>query len=359
MRRRRRSCSVVIASSVTSRNESCDDRPPITRLRTKSLTMMMNVFTNSILLCFLVCSHSLSLNSNNLQPVRIDKSTIDPYSTTARNLCTTHLGLSDDQFTQCQALCDSLVAWNTRINLVSRKDCSEAVVFTRHVLPSLCTTAAQGTNEEHHQLLRPATTVLDVGTGGGFPGLPLAIQYPQAQLTLLDSVGKKLTAVAAMAEDLGLQQRVTTHHGRVEDLEGAAVFDVVTGRAVTSLPQFCAWTQHALANDGKLLYWTGGSTKEEEDLAEQVIRIEDVLGDSIATDKKILVFSKQAVQQLGAGIHVQRSSPLQRQKKKRNQKLRIKGAWKPKDAPRQRGYENFRRYHSQPMSHSGSIDKDQ
>lgn len=269
------------------------------------------------------------------QPLQL----IDPYSTTARTLCTTRLGLSDLQFNQCQEFCDAIVEWNTRINLVSRKDCTEAVIFTRHVLPSLCTAS----HDETSLLIPPGSSVLDVGTGGGFPGIPLAIQYPDAQFLLLDSVGKKLKAVADIAQHL--PNIVGTHHGRVEEMDEHASFDVVTGRAVTALPQFCAWTHPVLKENGRVLYWTGGSSIEEEDLCEEVISVADVLGVH-HDDKKILVLSKEAVQQLGAGITVQRSLP-QKKKQGRKSKARLKGAWKPKDEPRQRGYENFRRFNSQ------------
>ena len=272
---------------------------------------------------------------------------IDPYSSTARTLCTDHLGLTQQQFEQCQGLCDALVEWNARINLISRKDCNEAVVFTRHLLPSLCAPSTY---------FHADTTVLDVGTGGGFPGLPLAIQYPETNFVLLDSVGKKLKAVKAIAESLGLDNVVGIHHGRVEDYPADSV-DVVTGRSVTAVPQFCAWTQHVLKNndDSRMLYWTGGEIpRSESDLAVDMFSIRDALVDptmgldnmdDAENEKKILVFDQDAVRQLGDGIVVQRTTP-KGEKRSKTKRSRVKGAWKSREEPRQRGYEGFRRFNS-------------
>ena len=221
---------------------------------------------------------------------------------------------------------------------------------------------------------------MDVGTGGGFPGLPLAVQYPDAQFVLADSVGKKIDAVADMAHQLNLQN-VQTHHGRVEDYlaqqtalassgndssNNPQKFDVVTGRSVTALPQFCAWIQDLLEDDGHLVYWTGGTV--DATLLAQAIQntsIQDQIPDwwSDNHDKRILVFPAAAVREIAAasGIVVKPTGavnhkPQSKRQQERKTKKAAKGAWsnrrKNPNEPRQRGYENFRRYSSSSSSNT-------
>lgn len=146
--------------------------------------------------------------------------------------------------------------WNQRINLVSRK---EERILERHIIPSLFPL----------KFLSPPSEgrVLDIGTGGGLPGIPLAILYPQLHFTLLDSTRKKLKAVEAMAGDLSLSN-VETRHERAEELRFQA--DLITGRAVTALPRFVSWSRKKLGKDPPrdgadrgILYWTGGEKEEE------------------------------------------------------------------------------------------------
>ena len=124
--------------------------------------------------------------------------------------------------------------WNARINVVSRKDIDN--VYRHHILHSLAIAA-------YLERFYPGETlegdsVLDLGTGGGFPGIPLAVEYPGASFTLCDSVGKKLTVARAVADGLGLAN-VECVHARVEDLNGD--FDWVVSRAVTSLDRLYPW----------------------------------------------------------------------------------------------------------------------
>ena len=116
-------------------------------------------------------------------------------------------GLSDQQLYQFAKLQELYQDWNLKINVVSRKDIDE--LYLRHVLHSLGIAKVI-------QFL-PGSKVMDVGTGGGFPGIPLAILFPETQFHLVDSIGKKIKVVNEVAEGLGLQN-VKTTHGRVEDI---------------------------------------------------------------------------------------------------------------------------------------------
>lgn len=125
--------------------------------------------------------------------------------------------------------------WNPKINLISRKDIGS--LYEKHVLHSLSIAAVVTFREDMR--------VLDIGTGGGFPGIPLAIFFPETHFTLLDATGKKIRAVAAIAKTLGLE-RVTAVHSRVEDLP-IQKFDFVVSRAVASLNQLWHWSQPLLS----------------------------------------------------------------------------------------------------------------
>ena len=148
--------------------------------------------------------------------------------------------------------------WNAKINVISRKDMDH--FFTRHVLHSL--TIAR--------VFRPesGTRILDVGTGGGFPGIPLAILFPDARFILCDSIGKKIKVTTAVANALGLGN-VEGVWRRAESLTDMAPFDFVISRAVTRMPAFIEWVRplvhgdhrHGLANG--ILYLKGGNLKEE------------------------------------------------------------------------------------------------
>tara|TARA_B100000787_G_scaffold164257_1_gene146746 strand:- start:4870 stop:5499 length:630 start_codon:yes stop_codon:yes gene_type:complete len=146
--------------------------------------------------------------------------------------------------------------WNLKINVVSRKDIDE--LYLRHVLHSLGIAKVIE--------FKPNTKVLDVGTGGGFPGIPLAILFPETQFHLVDSIGKKIKVVNEVAEGLGLQNIKTTH-GRVEEVKGT--YDFIVSRAVAQMETFVGWTkgriskkqQHDLKNG--ILYLKGGDLSDE------------------------------------------------------------------------------------------------
>jgi len=146
--------------------------------------------------------------------------------------------LPADLATRLERLSELVCEWNEKINLVSRKDCTPQVVLERHILPSVAplivgtadTTTLHGPTLEDGESPRRLRAI-DVGTGGGFPGLPLAIACPDVDFVLLDSVGKKLIAVQEMAVELGLHN-VVTHHGRAEEYPVRLGFDVAFGRSV-------------------------------------------------------------------------------------------------------------------------------
>jgi len=151
-----------------------------------------------------------------------------------------------------------LLDWNTRINLISRKD--QEQLWRNHILHSLAVLT--------HIPMPHTGKAIDIGSGGGLPGIPLAIMLPELRFLLVDSVGKKIRAVGEMAEALGIGN-VSVIHGRVEDdivlHDHAATADVVTARAVTRLEALVRWARPLLRTDGpkRLVVWKGGDLREE------------------------------------------------------------------------------------------------
>ena len=164
--------------------------------------------------------------------------------------------LSDVQKQQFEALQGLYEDWNSKINVISRKDIHS--LFLKHVLHSLAIAKVVK--------FKPNTQILDVGTGGGFPGIPLAILFPQAKFHLVDSIQKKINVVSAVAQTLKLKN-VTATHQRAEAVEGR--FDFVVSRAVTTMPSFVKWVKnkikkeqnHSLSNG--ILYLKGGDLSDE------------------------------------------------------------------------------------------------
>jgi len=270
---------------------------------------------------------------------------IHPTSEQAQNALS-DLGIDESKFDTFTALCDAIVEWNERINLVSRKDCSPPTVFTRHVLPCA---AAHGMSE-----LESCSSLIDVGTGGGFPGLVLAILYPDTHCVLLDSVGKKLGAVQDIADSLGLTN-VQTHHGRAEEFANQR-FQVATGRSVSAIPQFCAWMQHLLEPDGNLLYWIGGDVPEDVlSLATSDSSVASRVPALQESDKRIIVLDSPSVTGIAKSSGLLKEIPVNRSQRstghKTKKKATSRGEWKRRqqdfdDEPKQRGYETFQRYSS-------------
>lgn len=160
-----------------------------------------------------------------------------------------------DQFARVGAL---YAEWNEKINVVSRKDIEN--IYTNHVLHSLGIAKVIS--------FKPGAQVLDVGTGGGFPGIPLAILFPETQFYLVDSIGKKITVVNEVASALGLKN-VKAEQLRAETVKGK--YDFIVSRAVTRMKEFYGWihnkcsedSTHAL--DNGILYLKGGDLDEEMD----------------------------------------------------------------------------------------------
>lgn len=165
------------------------------------------------------------------------------------NLTTTQI----EQFEQLKALYED---WNAKINVISRKDIDE--LYTRHILHSLGIAKVQPFEQ--------GTFVLDVGTGGGFPGIPLAILFPETRFYLIDVIAKKIKVVNEVAKALGLQN-VKAEQMRAENVKGD--FDFIVSRAVTNMPDFVNWIKDKIKKQNKhelkngILYLKGGDLSEE------------------------------------------------------------------------------------------------
>lgn len=158
-----------------------------------------------------------------------------------------------DQFTKLYSL---YADWNEKINVVSRKDIEN--LYVNHVLHSLGIAKVMS--------FKSGAQVLDVGTGGGFPGIPLAILFPETNFHLVDSIGKKITVVNAVAEGLGLKN-VRGEQIRAEQIKGK--YDFIVSRAVTRLKEFYGWVHQKVKDksihelDNGILYLKGGDLEEE------------------------------------------------------------------------------------------------
>lgn len=177
--------------------------------------------------------------------------------------------LSQQQLDQYELLAKEFLSWNEKINLISRKDTEN--LFEHHILHSLAIAKVCK--------FKPQCEVMDIGTGGGFPGLPLAIMFPETKFYLVDSIGKKIKVVQALVEALGLKN-VEAEQIRAENVNRQ--FDFIVSRAVTYLPDFMQWTKgkiskiqyHDLANG--VLYLKGGDLTEELSTIKNKIKIYDI-----------------------------------------------------------------------------------
>lgn len=164
--------------------------------------------------------------------------------------------ISEDQRLKFEMLQDLYQDWNLKINVVSRKDIDE--LYLRHVLHSLGIAKVQK--------FRKGAYVLDVGTGGGFPGIPLAILFPETNFHLVDSIGKKIKVVNEVSVGLGLTN-LTATNARVEEIEGK--YDFIVSRAVAAMPTFVHWVKGKIAKENRhelkngILYLKGGDLSDE------------------------------------------------------------------------------------------------
>ena len=164
--------------------------------------------------------------------------------------------LTEIQLQQFQKLEALYHDWNAKINVISRKDIDE--LYVKHVLHSLAIAKIQK--------FEPGTYVLDVGTGGGFPGIPLAILFPETRFYLIDVILKKINVVKAVAEGLELKN-VKAEQMRAENVKGD--FDFIVSRAVTNMPDFVSWIKDKIKKQNKhllpngILYLKGGDLTQE------------------------------------------------------------------------------------------------
>lgn len=164
--------------------------------------------------------------------------------------------LTDNQIVQFQKLQSLYEDWNSKINVISRKDIDE--LYVRHVLHSLGIAKVIS--------FKNGTSVLDVGTGGGFPGIPLAILFPDVDFYLIDIISKKIKVVNEVASALNLKN-VKAEQIRAENVKKE--FDFVVSRAVTNMPDFVLWLKNKIKNTSKndlkngILYLKGGDLSDE------------------------------------------------------------------------------------------------
>jgi 16S rRNA (guanine527-N7)-methyltransferase len=188
------------------------------------------------------------------------------------------------QFAMLQSLYEH---WNAQINVISRKDIE--FLYERHVLHSLGIAKVMA--------FKPKTHIMDVGCGGGFPGIPLAIMFPECNFYLVDSIGKKIKVVNEIAQALGLKN-VRAEHKRAEEVREK--FEFIISRAVTEFPVFYRWVQNKISKDqfnslpNGILYLKGGDLTEEfRDFHKRVVfyDLKDHFEEEFFETKKVVYLS--------------------------------------------------------------------
>ena len=200
--------------------------------------------------------------------------------------------LTERQRDQFAALFDLYSEWNAKINVISRKDMES--FYEKHVLHSL------GIAKTYS--FKPGQKVLDVGTGGGFPGIPLAIIFPETQFHLVDSIGKKIKVVLAVAEALGLEN-VRADHGRAEEFKGP--YDFVVSRAVTQMQRFVPWIKGKISQKNLdperingLLYLKGGDLAQElGTMKARISSLSNFFNSEFFETKKVVYLPKSEINQ--------------------------------------------------------------
>lgn len=193
--------------------------------------------------------------------------------------------LSDTQRDRFSKLGNLYREWNEKINVISRKDIDQ--LYERHILHSL----AIGKIID----FKAGTAILDVGTGGGFPGIPLAILFPDVNFHLIDSIGKKIKVVEAVAGALALDNIEATHT-RVQEVKHS--YDFIVSRAVTNLPDFMNWTKNKIEKKSfnklknGIIYLKGGEFEEELKLIKKkrytIFPISEYFSETFFETKKIV-----------------------------------------------------------------------
>jgi 16S rRNA methyltransferase gidB len=194
--------------------------------------------------------------------------------------------ITDEQKQQFEKLEQLYTEWNEKINVISRKDMDR--LYEKHILHSLGIAKVMP--------FADGTKMLDIGTGGGFPGIPLAILFPEVSFTLIDSIGKKIKVVEAVSEGLGLKN-VTAVHGRAEKLKEK--FHFVVSRAVTQMPEFLRWLKGKFEKEqfnekhNGVLYLKGGDLAEElAGLRCEIFQLKNYFEEEFFDTKKVVYLSK-------------------------------------------------------------------
>ena len=194
--------------------------------------------------------------------------------------------LTEKQIEQFIKLDELYKEWNEKINVISRKDMDS--LYEKHILHSMGIAKVMAFSDR--------TKVLDIGTGGGFPGIPLAILFPEVHFTLVDSIGKKITVVKEVSEGIGLKN-ITAIHSRAEDIKGQ--FHFVVSRAVTQMPVFLRWLRGKFDKEqfnpkhNGLLYLKGGDLAEElAGLKSEIFNLKDYFEGEFFETKKVVYLSK-------------------------------------------------------------------
>jgi 16S rRNA (guanine527-N7)-methyltransferase len=196
---------------------------------------------------------------------------------------------TEKQLQQFSALQEVYTEWNNQINVISRKDIDS--LYLKHVLHSLSIATIID--------FKSGTKIIDIGTGGGFPGVPLAIFFPEVQFHLVDSIGKKLKVVQAVKEAVGLAN-VTTQHTRAEEIKDRQ-FDFVLTRAVAPLKDLWFWSNRMIAKKSSntllngLISLKGGDLAQEiseSGLRPRIYPIEEIFGEEFFNEKYLLHVAK-------------------------------------------------------------------
>lgn len=198
--------------------------------------------------------------------------------------------LTPNQIQQFDMLFDLYQTWNSQINVISRKDID--LLYERHILHSLGIAKVMP--------FLPDQDILDVGTGGGFPGIPLAILFPETNFLLVDSIGKKIKVVNEVSSAIGLKN-LEGVHSRAEQIDKK--FDFIVSRAVTQLKDFYPWIKTKFKKGANadfkngVLYLKGGNLKEELDASElksiQLFPLSDYFNEDFFETKYVVYFPAQ------------------------------------------------------------------